>query len=117
MTEYQKAKVELRPLRFSSRAIFSLVGRGVHTLTDLSKMSERDLAGLPGIGPAALKRFRNYFQKEAPPENVSSKTEFVSIRFSAAVLSQIDAWADGKGNISSRPEAIRQLVELSLTVK
>ncbi|TSB03982.1 hypothetical protein FOM92_00610 [Sphingorhabdus contaminans] len=38
----------------------------------------------------------------------------VGVRFQAGPLAQIDEWRSGQGDLPSRPEAVRRLVEKAL---
>lgn len=108
---------EFRPLGLNSRAINALWCRDICTLRELSKLTERDLYVIPGIGAKARNQLALYVRKTGPVQEVHDRRRVVSIIFEPDALIAIDSWALENGPITGRAEAIRRLVEAGLTTK
>jgi hypothetical protein len=116
MSKYATAEAEFRPLGLSTRTINALVGADIYTLHELRMLTERDLSVMPGIGPKAFNQLRIYVRKHGPTIEIHKRPRIVAAQFDPKSLTAIDAWALEQEGITSRPEAIRRLVERGLTV-
>jgi hypothetical protein len=116
MGNYQTAEREFRSLGLDTRTINILVGRNIHSLSELAELTEWDLSVMPGIGPKAFSQLKNYVQKNVPTSEIHSRSRAMSIVFNPACLTEIDAWGRENG-IISRAAIVRHLVELGLKAK
>ena len=93
------------------------MSRGIYSLRDLSKITERELARMPGIGSQAINRLKLYLRKEEPTVKIYALPRALTIIFKPSALTAIDAWASSQEGVSSRAEAIRRLVEIGLAAQ
>ena len=54
---------------------------------------------------------------EQPKRRASTTGTLVGIRFQASLLDAIDSWRKAQDDLPTRPEAVRRLVELGMTLK
>ena len=54
---------------------------------------------------------------EQPKRRASTTGTLVGIRFQAPLLDAIDSWRKAQDDLPTRPEAVRRLVELGMTLK
>lgn len=54
---------------------------------------------------------------EQPKQRSSTTGTLVGIRFQAPLLDAIDSWRKAQDDLPTRPEAVRRLVELGMTLK
>jgi hypothetical protein len=113
--QFQVAREEFRRLGFGPRIINALIVRKIYTVRDLERVSEDDLAQLPGIGPGALQTVRPYLRKTN--RVLDDKRAALAVKFDMKLLREIDTWAVKQTGVVSRAEAVRRLVEMALTRK
>lgn len=54
---------------------------------------------------------------EQPKRRASTTGTLVGTRFQAPLLDAIDSWRKAQDDLPTRPEAVRRLVELGMTLK
>lgn len=54
---------------------------------------------------------------ELPKRRASTTGTLVGTRFQAPLLDAIDSWRKAQDDLPTRPEAVRRLVELGMTLK
>jgi hypothetical protein len=111
------AEREFRPLGLNSRTINALWRHDICTLRELSQLTERALAVIPGIGAKGLSQLSLYIRKPGPTQEIHDRRRTVAVKFEPDALTAIDSWAQENGPISGRAEAVRRLVEMGLTRK
>jgi hypothetical protein len=113
--QFQVAREEFRRLGFGPRVINALIVRKIYSVRDLERVSEEDLAQLPGIGPGALQTVRPYLRKTN--RVTEDRRAALAVKFDMKLLREIDTWAVKQTGVVSRAEAVRRLVEMALTRK
>jgi hypothetical protein len=114
MRERRLAEREFRPLGLNTRTINALWCRDICTLQELSKLTEREVSLIPGIGAKGRSQLSLYIRKNGPAQEVHDRRRVVSVIFEPNALTAIDSWALENGPIKGRAEAIRRLVDLAL---
>lgn len=54
---------------------------------------------------------------EQPKQRSSTTGTLVGTRFQASLLEAIDSWRKAQDDLPTRPEAVRRLVEIGMTLK
>lgn len=103
---------DFRKLGLDVRVVNALVAQGISTLEDLAQFTDRDFAGLRGVGPGTCKILRDYLRKADQPHD---QTPAISLVLPADVLTAIDHWCLAQqGSVPSRTDAIHSLVKIGL---
>ena len=93
-----------------------LRAKGICRLSELSRITERDLSAISGIGPLSIARLRPLLCKDGQSVELHSRPMVVGVLLQPETLTKLDCWSvENLGAEGSRAEAVRQLVEHGLT--
>ncbi|MBV9549294.1 MAG: hypothetical protein JO256_06430 [Alphaproteobacteria bacterium] len=114
ISRFRKAEAVFRPLGLDNRAINALVRGGVCSLEDLARLTERRAKAIPGLGLKTIGQLKTYLKADEQAETAPWEDRTIATRFNAKTLAEIDSWLRTQAAVSSRPIAIRYLVEQGL---